>query len=196
MNKKLIPPQLYHLIPFVERWGIVDNHEREEAIDNANAVELPELVNIVSSEDEKNLNEWLDNPKERRLCTAEYLKYNAFLMAYKYANDLLLSRKVPRLRRVLNKELIPTCLHHLIPLVDYWGIEDDGERGHLIYNSSTKQLSELIQSFSNEDANNLNEWLIDEVQIKMCTSEYIKYSAFFEAYEYAKSLLKSRIQNR
>jgi hypothetical protein len=92
----------------------------------------------------------------------------------------------------MNKKLIPISLHHLIPLVEKWGICDDGERDHLIYNSSTEQISKLVQSFTENDANILNEWLIDESQIKMCTSEYIKYSAFFEAYEYAKSLLKSR----
>ena len=93
----------------------------------------------------------------------------------------------------MDKKLIPVSLHYLIPLVEKWGICDDGERDHLIYSSSTEQLLELVQNFSEEDANILNEWLIDENQIKMCTFEYVKYSAFFEAYEYAKSLLKSRI---
>jgi hypothetical protein len=92
----------------------------------------------------------------------------------------------------MNKELIPQSLHHLIPLVEKWGIEDDGYRDNVIFNSSVDELKELVFGFSDNDADNLNKWLIDPYQIKKCTAEYLKYSAFFMAYEYAESLLKSR----
>ena len=92
----------------------------------------------------------------------------------------------------MNKELIPNNLNHLTPLVEKWGIEDDGERDNFIFNSSNDQLLELVQNFSDDDADKLNKWLTDPEQIKMCTPEYLKYSAFFMAYEYAEALLKSR----
>lgn len=92
----------------------------------------------------------------------------------------------------MNKELIPENLHHLIPLVEKWGIEDDGYRDNFIFNSSFDELKELVFGFSDIDADNLNKRLIDPGQIKNCTAEYLRYSAFFMAYEYAEALLKSR----
>jgi hypothetical protein len=56
----------------------------------------------------------------------------------------------------MNKELIPKKLHHLIPLVERWGIEDDGYRDQFVYNSSTEELQNLVKGFSDEDADNLN----------------------------------------
>lgn len=92
----------------------------------------------------------------------------------------------------MDKKQIPAELHHLIPLVEKWGIEDDGFRDNQIYNASKNELRELVESFGSKDADNLNRWLVDREEIKKCTPEYLKYSAFFMAYEYAEALLESR----
>ena len=78
----------------------------------------------------------------------------------------------------MDKDLIPNNLHHLIPLVEKWGIEDDGERDHFIFKSSNDQLLDLIQNFSDADADNLNKWLIDPQQIKICTPANAVYDAY------------------
>lgn len=93
----------------------------------------------------------------------------------------------------MNKDLIPDDLHHLIPLVEKWGIEDDGYRDEIIYNSSKEELHQLVNSFTDKDADNLNSWLTDPALVSSPTSEYLKFSAFFLAYEYAEILLKNRI---
>jgi hypothetical protein len=92
----------------------------------------------------------------------------------------------------MNKELIPENLQHLIPLVEKWGIEDDGYRDHLVYNSTSEQLQSLVNCISDEDADNLNFWFIKPQLVKSPTNEYLKFSAFFMAYEYAEAVLKSR----
>jgi len=94
----------------------------------------------------------------------------------------------------MNKELIPQKLHHLIPLVEKWGIDDDGYRDQMIYNSTIEDLENLVESFTDQDADILNIWLNNPQLINSPTVEYIKFSAFFMAYEYAESLLKNRKQ--
>lgn len=95
----------------------------------------------------------------------------------------------------MDKNHIPRELHHLISFVEKWGIEDDGYRDNFIYNSSTRELRELVDSVSDVDADNLNKWLTDPEEIEKCSSEYLKYSAYFVAYEYAEALLNSRTTN-
>ena len=93
----------------------------------------------------------------------------------------------------MDEEKIPEKLHHLIPLVKEWGIGDDGYRDEKVYNASTKELKLLVESFSDEDANNLNEWLTDPSEIKSQSGEYISFSNFFMAYEYAESIYNDRL---
>jgi hypothetical protein len=95
----------------------------------------------------------------------------------------------------MNKEKIPEKLHHLIPMVLEWGIGDDGFRDEKIFNASIEELKLLVESFSDEDADNLNAWLIDPTEIKNQTTEYIAFSDFFLAYEYAESVYNDRISN-
>jgi hypothetical protein len=43
----------------------------------------------------------------------------------------------------MDKNHIPQNLHHLIPFVEKWRIEDDGFRDNLIYDSSIEELHEF-----------------------------------------------------
>ncbi|MFD0999430.1 hypothetical protein ACFQ21_08935 [Ohtaekwangia kribbensis] len=79
-------------------------------------------------------------------------------------------------------------MHHLINLAKKWGIEDDGYRDELVFNSSNSDLTELVNSIGDDKANALNDWFCEPE----LTDEYIKFSVFFMAFEYAKSILESR----
>lgn len=92
----------------------------------------------------------------------------------------------------MNTSLIPEQLHHLIPWVEKYGLEDDGYRDDLIYHSSTDDLIKMTEQFSEQDAEILNSWLTDSELLKKPNTEYLMFSAFFMAYEYAMALLQSR----
>lgn len=88
--------------------------------------------------------------------------------------------------------MIPIKLHPLIPLVKKWGIEDDGYRDEAIEKANGSELKELVSSINTENAKELDKWFCDPDMLSKPTNEYIKYSVFFMAYEYAKAVLKSR----
>jgi hypothetical protein len=183
MNKDLIPSKLHHLIPLVEKWGIENDERRINVIYNTLNKELIELVQNVDNKDINELNRWL-NDSQVTIHIAEHLKFRAFIKAYEYAYSLL----------KIDKDKVPEKLHHLIPLVQKWGIGDDGYRDEALTNANITELIELTTSISDEDANNLNEWLIDPNEMKLCTQEYLMYSAFFLAFEYANAILNDRLQ--
>jgi hypothetical protein len=180
MNKRLIPKKLRHLIPLVKKWGIENDEYRDNLIYNTLNKQLIELVQNIDDSDVNNLNEWLSDAYQMK--TSEYSKFSAFFKAYEYANSLL----------KIDVNMVPKELHHLIPLVKKWGIGDDGYRDEAVFNADILELEELGTSISDKDANNLDKWLSDAEQIKICTPEYIKFSTFYMAYEYADSILKSR----
>jgi hypothetical protein len=89
------------------------------------------------------------------------------------------------------KENIPSSLHRLIPLVEKWGINDDGFRDNLVFNSSKNDLEDLVNSISNEEAETLDNWLSGtEAYNPPFTNEYLAYTCFLMAYDYAKAILK------
>lgn len=88
------------------------------------------------------------------------------------------------------KENIPAKLHKLIPLVEKWGIEDDGFRDELIYSSSREDLKSLTDTITDDILEILNDWLADENEIEKSTDEYIKFTCFYMAYEYASSIIQ------
>jgi|GEM_PF-3274059 len=178
MNKELVPQNLHHLIPLVEKWGIENEECRIEMIWNTLNKDLIEFMQSINDTDIDNLNQWLKNTNAY---TDEYLKFRAFIDAYVYAYSLI----------KIDKNNVPEKLHHLIPLVQKWGIGDDGYRDEAVANANATELMELVSSISDEDAKKLNEWLSDPYEIKICTQEYLMYSTFFMAYEYANAVLKS-----
>lgn len=89
-------------------------------------------------------------------------------------------------------KLIPQKLQHLIPSVEKWGIEDDGYRDEAVFNAKKNDLEDLVNSISEEDAIVLDEWFSNPSELNNPSYEYIKFSVFFMAFEYAKSILKNR----
>ena len=98
------------------------------------------------------------------------------------------------MQQAMNNEEIPDKLHHLIPLVEKWGISDDGYRDEAVEKATDLELEVLVEGITKEDAKELNRWFTDPRALSMLTDEYINYSAFFMAYEYAKVVLKSRME--
>jgi len=92
----------------------------------------------------------------------------------------------------MKAENIPVALHKLIPLVEKWGINDDGYRDSAIAKADTDELIELVQSINASEAIILNEWFCDPLMLKAPSEEYINFSVFFMAFEYAKAVLEDR----
>jgi hypothetical protein len=92
----------------------------------------------------------------------------------------------------MNKKYIPSTLHHLIPFVEKWGLEDDGYRDELVQGSPYHELEKLVEAVSVNDGLILEQWLCNTILVKKPTIEYIKFSAFLMAYDYAKLKLKYR----
>lgn len=92
----------------------------------------------------------------------------------------------------MNRDNIPQKLQHLIDLVNKWGINDDGYRDEQIERASTAELEKLMTSIDEKTLKYLNDWLSDEIQMTKSTDEYINYTCFYMAYEYAEAVLKSR----
>jgi hypothetical protein len=62
----------------------------------------------------------------------------------------------------------------------------------LVFNSSKDELEELVNSIGDEEANMFNDWFCKPEMLKNSTNEYLKFSVFFMAFEYAKSILERR----
>jgi hypothetical protein len=92
----------------------------------------------------------------------------------------------------MRKEIIPFKLHHLLPLVEKWGIEDDGYRDEAVEKANSQELSDLISSITPEIADELDKWFCDPEMLSKPSYEYIKFSVFFMAFEYAKAIMRSR----
>jgi hypothetical protein len=94
----------------------------------------------------------------------------------------------------MRTELIPIELHYLIKHVEKWGLGDDGYRDEQIINATDSELLELLESLPNTKMDILNEWLetnAKNVNLNM-TDEYINYTCFLMAFEYAQVVFKNR----
>ena len=87
---------------------------------------------------------------------------------------------------------IPKELHFLIECVQEWGINDDGYRDEYIELSSTNKLIDFVKSIKEEDLLQINNYLSDESEMAKSSYEYINYTCFLMAFEYSKTVLKSR----
>ncbi|MCL5244258.1 hypothetical protein M4I21_00450 [Cellulophaga sp. 20_2_10] len=91
-----------------------------------------------------------------------------------------------------NEENIPKKLRALISKAKKWGLGDDGYRDEQIENSSIEELKSLVNIFTEEIIVEFNEWLSDENEVQKSTDEYLLFTCFFMAYEYAESVLEEK----
>ncbi len=82
----------------------------------------------------------------------------------------------------MDTQNIPKQLHHLIDLVEEWGINDDGYRDEKIESSSTERLVTFVNRLKEQDILSINYWLSDKNEIVKSSDEYINYTCFIMAF--------------
>jgi len=83
LNPERIPKSLIPLIPLVEKWGIGDDFEREEAVSKASLSELQELVHSIDKIKGVDLYGWLGTPlSPGSKPSQEYVAFTCFTMAF------------------------------------------------------------------------------------------------------------------
>jgi len=97
----------------------------------------------------------------------------------------------------LNPYDVPLSLRHLIPLAEYWGVNDDFIRLQIIKASAIDSLSQLINAVCQPDIDNeLDDWLAgDEAEGDSFSAAYIAFSALRLAAEEAQSFVVMAIES-
>jgi len=93
---------------------------------------------------------------------------------------------------VMDKNNIPNELQHLLPLVEKWGIQDDGYRDEQIEKANINELKKIIESLPDETMKRLNKWFKDNTDKPSGSKEYISYICYVMAYEYAEIVVSDR----
>lgn len=82
LNPAEVPPKFRYLIPLVEYWGINDDVIRNDVIEKAPIEKLRELVEIVTSQVDNELDEWLAGPEAYAKEVSEaYIAFTALRLA-------------------------------------------------------------------------------------------------------------------
>ena len=89
LDESKIPEGLRPLLPFAERWGISDDGERSNAVENASPRDLSELIHSIDAYEEE-LFDWLAGPESyRNPATDEYVALTNLTLAIDYAQVLI-----------------------------------------------------------------------------------------------------------
>lgn len=82
LDPKNVPEALVPLLPIANKWGIGDDFEREEAIQNASKDDLQELVSSIDAIADEDLFGWLEGPESYSVKpTREYAAITCLTMA-------------------------------------------------------------------------------------------------------------------
>lgn len=82
LDPKNVPEALVPLLPMASKWGIGDDFEREEAIQNASKEDLQELVRSIDAIGDEDLFGWLEGPESYSVKpTREYVAITCLTMA-------------------------------------------------------------------------------------------------------------------
>lgn len=82
LNPKNVPVTLAELLPMASKWGIGDDIDREEAVQNASKEDLRELVRSIDAVADEDLFGWLEGPESKNLePTREYVAFTCLTMA-------------------------------------------------------------------------------------------------------------------
>jgi hypothetical protein len=80
-----VPPDLRHLIPLAERFGIIDDARRESLISATSPLEIASLKATIAAHDDT-LDAWLAGPEaDGQTFSEEYLAFSAMRMAADFA---------------------------------------------------------------------------------------------------------------
>lgn len=88
-----IPETCHHLIPLVERWGIGDDFDREDAVTTASQEELEHLVASIQALPTEELYDWLVAEADQGNPSPEYLAFTCMTMAYDSARVTLAKKR-------------------------------------------------------------------------------------------------------
>jgi len=84
INKKMVPEELWEIIPYAEIWGIIDDIDREKLTEMAPREALEDLLLIIERYNDC-LDEWLaGNEAYKKNPSKEYLCFSAMRMAADY----------------------------------------------------------------------------------------------------------------
>jgi len=96
----------------------------------------------------------------------------------------------------LDQTNIPPALHHLIPIAEEWGIDDDYLREEKLNNASESQLRALTSSIDDVSDEDLFGWLEGPESFSAIPSkEYVIFTCLTMAIESAKLKLKRLAKN-
>ena len=96
----------------------------------------------------------------------------------------------------INLNNIPAPLHFLLPLIQEWGINDDGYREEKIENASIDELKTFLSHFTEDTLQLINDWLLDgnELSKSVHSQEYIAFTNLYMAFEYADIIVKKHFK--
>jgi hypothetical protein len=93
----------------------------------------------------------------------------------------------------LDKKRIPKALHHLIPVVEEWGITDDYDREEKLSKATDAELRALISSIDDVSDADLFGWLEGpESSSPMPSDEYARFTCLTMAIDSAKVKLEKK----
>ena len=132
-----VPRELHFLIPYAERWGIVDSELLHTMLDEASAEELEELDRVVSPV-LKDLDKAVWDPP--LWATPEGRIFAALLRAKRAAWLKMTGwpENYPNPR--INPAYVPPKLHPLIPYVEKWSIPDTELQSKLLSEASVQDI--------------------------------------------------------
>jgi hypothetical protein len=92
---------------------------------------------------------------------------------------------------LLDKNRIPQSLHHLIPIAEQWGINDDYEREEKLSLATETELRVLVSSIDDVSDDDLYGWLEGpEASSPMPSDEYASFTCLTMSIDSAKIKLK------
>lgn len=93
MNSDSLRRIIHDLSTLIEKYGIVDDDERNNLVESLNITELQELCNCINSEFENDMMDLLSQGESEVLKGNEYYKLAAFGIAIDHAKVLLKIKK-------------------------------------------------------------------------------------------------------
>jgi hypothetical protein len=86
LRPKMVPKQLWQLIPYAEFWGISDDSCRIELIKEAPAEIWSDFRKVIA-QNEQALMDWLAGPEADQDPTPEYAAFSFMVQAFDYPRD-------------------------------------------------------------------------------------------------------------
>ncbi len=94
----------------------------------------------------------------------------------------------------INPQNVPEGFRSLIPLVEKWGISDDGYLDEAIEQATLEELRELVAAISQFNVEGFDHWLGNPSPDNY-TKEWVAFVALINAYDLAKMRLKEENDN-